>query len=122
MVLESFHPNPQHRAGTWLLGNGEVGCGVMTNSDGFLQLDGASDLFRGEASRPRFITATAAARSLIMEVTLVLGRLVEVAFKSRVGRWRCLCHSGALGHLSEDPVGLPALPRHSWSVAVAGGV
>lgn len=120
-VLESFHPNPQHRVGTWFLGNGEVGCGVMTNSNGFLQLDGAPDLFRGDASRPRFISATVAARRLIMEVMLVLRRLAEVVFKSKVGRRRCLCHSGALGHLSEDPVGLPASPRHSWSVAVAGG-
>lgn len=51
----------------------------------------------------------------------MLRRLAEVVFKSKVGRRRCLCHSGALGHLSEDPVGLPASPRHSWSVAVAGG-
>lgn len=93
----------------------------MTNSNGFLQLDGARDLFRGDASRPRFITATVAARCLIMEVMLVLRRLAEVVFKSKVGRRRCLCHSGALGHLSEDPVGLPASPHHSWSVAVAGG-
>lgn len=80
--------------GTWLLGNGELDCGVVTNSDGFSQLDGASGLFRGDAGHPRFITATAAAQRLTMEVMLVLRRLVEAAGKPRVGRWRCLSQWG----------------------------
>lgn len=60
------------------------------NFDGFFQLGGASDLFRGDAGRLRCITATATEQRLITEVTLVLRRLVEVAFKSEVGRRRCL--------------------------------
>lgn len=48
--------------GLGLPGDGEVSHGAVMNFDGFFQLHGASDLFPGDASRLRFISATAAAQ------------------------------------------------------------